>query len=621
VLFLLAFTLLTPMLYAQSPQDVTTWHNDNNRTGWQSHETILSADPNSAGYIGNSKFGLLTRWSVTGAVFAQPLAVANVTTNTSTCHPCDLVFVATEKDMLYAFNASTNSSTAVWSLNLASSMGGSPVDCNALPFGFDYDPCPQQLLSDHVGVTGTPVIDMVDNRYTLYVVAAVQFSPNTNNCQNQDPFCFYLFAVDIRTGIVIASQLISGIVNGFSPDPGGYPAGDCTSTFPHTGQVTFEYHHIQRSALLLLPNGTVYVAFSAGGGAGDPHGEITNGWMFAYTLNNGTGLGQAPAIFNSTPYGTGGGIWQAGGGPAYDGTHIYANTANGTLFDPVLQTIPFDIGDSLLQIDPSSLVVTDFYTPKNVLSYPGNGSQGTGLCKYDEDFGSGGVLVPTDFTYTGGSGGCSTSNPCSIVITADKQSKLYVVNRSDLGKFNSNGGNNIQTVVTPPIPTKDLKQGYWASPAFWKTVSGSTTNYMLYYSATMRSNDAMVPPHAINAYQLAPTGTNGPIPSTYASTTTLFCDYSPTPSVSSNGTDPTSGIVWAIEHQNQDNPSNNDCAGSSIPHVALHAFNATTMAEIYDSRNVVTTTGPYTSFATPTIFKGQVYVGTQGEVDVFGLLH
>src|SRR5215471_13748394 len=98
VFCLLVISSLTLVSHAQSPQDVWTWHNDNNRTGWQQNETTLSADPNSAGYIGNSKFGLLTRWTVQGSVFAQPLAVANVPANN--CPSCDLVFVATAQDML-----------------------------------------------------------------------------------------------------------------------------------------------------------------------------------------------------------------------------------------------------------------------------------------------------------------------------------------------------------------------------------------------------------------------------------------------------------------------------------------------------------------------------------------
>src|SRR5690349_23869051 len=117
-------------------------------------------------------------------------------------------------------------------------------------------------------------------------------------------------------------------------------------------------------------------------------------------------------------------------------------------------------------------------------------------------------------------------------------------------------------------------------------------------------------------------GTSGPIPDPpTASTTVLFCKRSPTPSGSWNGTDPTTGIVWAIEHQNANNPTNNNCNGGDVSGAALHAFKATDLAapELYTSRqgHIDTSIGAYTNFSTPTVFKGQVYVGRQGEVDVY----
>lgn len=87
-------------------QNVTTWHNDNNRTGWQNNESTLTTDPNKPGLVNQSTFGLLQQWSVAGYVFAQPLAIASVPTQFSNCNPsCDMVFVATEQDRLYAFKA------------------------------------------------------------------------------------------------------------------------------------------------------------------------------------------------------------------------------------------------------------------------------------------------------------------------------------------------------------------------------------------------------------------------------------------------------------------------------------------------------------------------------------
>ncbi len=372
--------------------------------------------------------------------------------------------------------------------------------------------------------------------------------------------------------------------------------------------MTFDVNHLQRPALLLLGSGSsavVYVGFASG--PVDDVGELNNGWLFGYPFNGSTF--SQPAIFNTTPNGTGGGIWQSGAGPASDGGYIYLATGNGTFDLAGVQNISIDAGDTLLQLNPSNLTRHDYYTPSDVFSY-----NGTGLCldMADEDFGSGGVLaVPSPFAYKNH----------SVVVNADKQSNLYVANQSSLGGFNSNGGNNIQTLLEPHDRNGhklDTDQGYWASPAYWKYMTGSTPTYMLYYSAT--TDTKLAAPYPINGYQLATSGTSGPIPDPpTASTPTGFCQYSPTPSVSSNGTTPGTGIVWAIEHGNTDNPSQNDCNGSPLQ-AALHAFNATTLAKLYDSRGLPAgTTGSVTTFSTPTIFKGRVYMGTQTGISVFGL--
>jgi hypothetical protein len=589
---LLAATSLTTLSVAQNPcagttPCVTTWHNDINRTGWQQHESALSPST-----VNQSSFGLLQRWAVTGRVYAQPLIVNSLTTQYTACKPCDLVLVATEEDMLYGFNGTSLSTSAVWSLDLAGHVGGTPVKCGALPSGFTYDPCTSGLLGPYVGVTGTPVIDTSStNPNTLYVAAAVYFGGANPTIY------FYLFAVDITTGQVQGTPvIISGMANGVSPGA----SGRCTSDFPASGTVTFDYNHIQRSALLLLPSGNVYVAFAPGGG-----NELRNGWMFAYSFANGT-FSQT-AKFITTPWGTGGGIWQAGAGPASDsnGAYIYAAVANGTLFDTTIrQNIPSDIGDSLVKLDPSTLAVVDFYAPPD---------GGYSRCYNDLDFGSGGVLVfPTAFYYD-----LNTNTHLNLTVNADKESYLYFTNRDDMGKFDASGGNNVQSIQTPPLTQSSPGQGYWGSPAYW--FDGTT--YWLYYTPTTEDTDSGVAPLALNNYKLLTSGHAGPITSATpnAATGILFCEYSPTPSVSSNG--PAGGIVWAIERQNQNNQHGNqhpDCDGAVIAHAALHAFDAATMSEIYSSR-ALTLTGAVTTFSTPTISNGQVYVGTQTEVDVYGL--
>jgi len=592
ILFCLpAFTSLVPISDAQN---VTTWHNDNYRTGWQQNETILTQSN-----VNQSNFGLLWQWSVSGHVLAQPLAVANVPTTFSNCTPsCNLVFISTEMDMLYAFNAapSAQSNPLVWSVNLASQVAATAVDCNNLN-GVTFGACNAPSLSNGlIGVTGTPVIDTSAN--TLYVVGAVYFA-------GQSPtIAYYLFAVNIRSGAVLAKTPITATV------PGQTLSNACSSANPLPGNtVSFTpSYHIQRSALLLL-NGGVYVAFA-------PLPETYNGWLFGYQLSGGS-LSQT-AVFNSTPYGTGGGIWGSSAGPASDGSSIYLATGNGTFsYDtPGPPSAPvLNHGDSLLKLDPSTLTVSDYYTPSDVFTFPPiPPATQPGLCESDEDFASGGVLLIPDNFFNGQ----------YLVVNADKESKLYVENRANLGQFNANGGNNIQTITTPSIPQNDPGQGYWASPAYWKYTTGSATTYMLYYSVTTQFSGAT--PKAINGYQLSTSGLPIPSPPT-ASTTTLFCPYSPTPSVSSNGTTVGTGIVWAIENPNTQNRGANPiCTGTTYVPAVLHAFNATTLQQLYTSGAITTKIGFMKAFPTPTIFMGQVYMGTSTGpknnlpgVDVFGM--
>lgn len=495
-------------------------------------------------------------------------------------------------------------------------------------------------------MTGTPVIDMnAKPNPVLYAVGAVCFDSNPPCNNSTDAAGYYLFAVDIVAQSVTATEITGQV-------PGKAPSSICTSDYPTSGNITFSpvgnpNAHLQRSGLLLLPVNnvnTVFVAF-----ADLP--ESNNGWIFGYQLQGQPGSSGSftqTAIFASTPYGTGGGFWGAGAGPASDGTYIYTASANGTIFDPVSQTPPVDLGDALLKLQPGTtyppgLTVADWWTPSNVLSY--SGAKGPGLCKNDMDVASGGVLLPTGFKYNGN----------SVVINADKQSNIYVTYQNNLGGFNSAGGNNIETVLTPCVPNNNgpgscgpdpPSQGYWSSPAYW--FDGSS--YWLYYSATM--NDDVkgisppgIPPEALNAYQLQSTGNPiSQIPYANSGTSNaqtypiLFCDYAPTPSVSSNRSTTGSGIVWAIEeNQNMNNNpktqgTTQDCAGHLFPSNpgALHAFCAaaitgpgtpcpSAMTELYSSRTLVTLLGPAHGFTTPTVFKGQVYVGTDQYLNVFGI--
>ena len=150
------FALALVASISAAAQSVTTWHNDNNRTGWQQNEITLT--PTS---VTQSNFGLLWQYSVTGQVYDQPLAVAGIPSSTKCPSPCNAVFIATEQDMLYAFNA--NSVSQIWSTNLATQI--SPAgNYNAVNCANAQPPCVYGgPIYPYVGVTGTPVISTSAN--------------------------------------------------------------------------------------------------------------------------------------------------------------------------------------------------------------------------------------------------------------------------------------------------------------------------------------------------------------------------------------------------------------------------------------------------------------------------
>jgi len=229
--------------------NVTTWHNDNCRTGWQPYEPYLTAQPNQPGSVNQSNFGLLWRWGQTaGRVYAQPLAV-NITQKEGDCTnpPCNWIIVADEEDMLYAFNSapSANCPTCtpmVWSLNLAQQVNQNYtyVNCTISNEQTNFAACvggdpdtgePGPFSTTNIGVTGTPVIDMSANPPILYVVGAV-----CAGCQNpgyNQATGYYLFAVDIFHKTMTSTE-INGSVQGQAPGK------DCHSTYNNgSGTIPF----------------------------------------------------------------------------------------------------------------------------------------------------------------------------------------------------------------------------------------------------------------------------------------------------------------------------------------------------------------------------------------------
>ncbi|WP_232470809.1 outer membrane protein assembly factor BamB family protein [Caballeronia hypogeia] len=500
--------------------DVVTYHNDIRRTAGQLAETRLTPANVKA-----ATFGKLGFYSVDGAIDAQPLYLGKVPIAGGTHN---VLYVATENGTVYAFDADTG--TVLWRVSTLGA-GETPSDDHG---------CNQTTPT--IGVTATPVIDRARGpNGAMYVVG---MSKDSSGGYHQR-----IHALDIATG----AELFGGPteITGSYPGTG---SGSVNGVVPFTsGQ------YIERASLLLM-NGVVYTSWSS-------HCDALpyTGWVIGYSADT---LKQTN-IVNVTPNGEMGGIWMSGAGLASDGASIYFLDGNGT-FDPTTnaQDMPIhnDFGNGFLKLTPTpTLQVTDYFQPSDTVV---QSSQ-------DLDLGSGGVLVLPDLTDVNG-------KVRHLAIGGGKTRALYIVDRDNMGKFDSAGDHIYQelfSTITGPM---------FSAPAFY--------NNTIYVGP---AGDRLKALPVVNAM----VATTASSQSTSPATNWGFPGFAPV--ISANGN--TNGIVWGVEN---------------VTPAVLHAYDAGNLAtELYNSNQSGTRDqfGAGNKFVSPTIANGKVYVGTKTGVAVFGL--
>jgi hypothetical protein len=426
---------------------VYTYHNDAARDGANTQEYALTtADVNTAG------FGKLFSCAADGAIYGQPLWVAGLTVNGSRHN---VVFVATEHDSLYAFDADANPCTQLWTVSLIDANHGGLGGETTVPAGTSGYLVGRGGgdLAPEVGVTGTPVIDPSSN--TLYVVSKSVSS-------SQSTFYQRLHAIDVTTGNERTGSPVT-IAGNF---PGTGDGGSTVSFNPGPEN--------QRTALALV-NGVVYIAWSA-------HEDVAPwyGWVMGYAYS-GTSFTQA-AVFNAAPNVQEAGIWMGGGAPASDANgNLYLVTGNG-LFDATSTSGPTnDYGDSLLQLT-GSLSPSQYFTPSDEATDGGG----------DLDFGAGGAAVLADLP--------SGSPVAHLLVCGGKDGGLYVVNRDALG-----GLGDAAAIQKLPYGYRVFATGaYWNSNYYLGGSKGPLTEYAL---------DATVPQLTLAASTAHVYGFGGSTPS------------------------------------------------------------------------------------------------------------
>ena len=377
--------------------------------------------------VGTGAFGKLFSCTVDGAIYGQPLWVANITVNGARRN---VIFVATQHDSLFAFDADMSPCVQLWSASLIDAAHGATPGETTVPSGL-----PGYLvgkgegdITPEVGVTGTPVIDPGSG--ILYVVSK-------SVSAGQNAFYQRLHAIDIVSGYEMPGSPVT-----------------LSATYPGTGDGgtvdTFNPQTQNQRPGLALIDGIVFIAWSA-------HEDTPPwyGWMMGYTYNDAA-FNQA-SVFNAVPNAFGGGIWMGGGAPASDANgNLYVVTGNGS-FDATSSAAPNnDYGDSLLQLT-STLGVSQYFTPSDQATDNGG----------DLDFGAGGAAVLADLP--------AGSPVPHLLICGGKDETLYLLNRDSLGGFGDDFA--LQKI---PFAYRIYSTGaYWNTSFYLAGAKGPLTAYVL----------------------------------------------------------------------------------------------------------------------------------------------
>jgi hypothetical protein len=396
-----------------TPVPVSTWRYDLTHAGQNTNETLLT--PSN---VNVNSFGKLFSLRVDSTVYAQPLYVPGLTMKDGQVH--NVLFVGTENDSIYAFDADSNggaNAKPIWQISLLTSAYGAGAGATAV----DWHDSGSPDVAPTVGITGTPTINLATN--TMYVVGATK---------ENGVYYSRLHAINIINGTeqpnspVDITASVAGTGNGSS---GGMLAFD-------------PLWENQRTAINYY-KGYVYFGYGAHGDNGPWHG-----WLFAY---DATTLKQTAALC-TTPNGVGAGIWAAGAGLPIDedgpngAARMFLVTGNGTRSSSPPFNATTEFGESIVAFDISNggLKPVDVFTPFNYAT----------LNNHDWDQGSGGILMVPDNT---------GPNP-HMLIQAGKEGRILVLNRDNLGGYVAGANTNALQDIAGVIPQS---KGFWSTPAYW----------------------------------------------------------------------------------------------------------------------------------------------------------
>lgn len=515
-----ACTLSAILGSVSSAVEVLTQHNDQWRTGANTSEASLTP-----ANVNVNQFGKLFSYTVDGQVYAQPLYVENLAIGGGTHN---VVYVATMEDSVYAFDADRN--FTYWQMKFTSGTI-TPVPIVDITGNNNLN------IHGNVGILSTPVIDRATN--TIYVLARTKDTRTTTYRQT-------LHALDIRTG---AEKL----------------GGPVVVTAPG-----FDSKLQNQRPALGLANGNIYIAWGSHEDIGPYHG-----WVMAY---NATTLAQV-AVFNTTPGGNDGAIWQAGQGPSFDAAgNVYVMTGNGDWNG----TTRF--GTSFIKLSPS-LQVLDWFTPADFAQENAR----------DDDLGSAGaLLLPSGAGYP----------ETQYVIGGGKQGRVFVLDKNNgMGRMSANDQGAHQ--IWQAVQTNACSHHIHGSPVYWNSATQGQVIYL------WGENDVG------KGFKFnGSTFTTTPFSTTSVKSPTTGCGM-PGAMISLSANGNRNGIVWA------NCVFTGDAIHNTVPGI-LRAFDANNLrVELWNSRmnQARDDSGNFAKYTSPTVANGKVYMASfSNVVNVYGAI-
>jgi len=395
--------LVASLLLAGRPlrSQVLTSQYDNARTGADLNEAALTPQD-----VNPKQFGKLFTLKVDGDVYAQPLYLPRSEIAGKSVH--NVLFVATEHDSVYAFDADGPSSAPLWQASfIYPDAGITPIPARDVR-------CP--FIRPEVGITSTPVIDPESG--TLYVLPRTKEGSGILGGR----YAQRLHALDVKTG----AEKFGGPVEIRASTRGA-------KYLLLKGQIDFDPLMENPRSGLVLANGKVYLSWASSCDV-----QPYYGWVMAYDAHTLTQL----AAFNTSPDGQESGIWQGDTAPAADNKgNVYVVTGNGRF--SAASGGP-DYGDSVIKLGltENGFAVHDYFTPFDQEQ----------LNEHDKDLGSGGPMLLPDQP---------GAHPHLLVVTG-KGGTTYVIDRDHMGRFHEGSDSHaVQAIHAAPDEV-------FGAPAYWE---------------------------------------------------------------------------------------------------------------------------------------------------------